>query len=247
MGISQLDIVEAMDTELQSLREQIDTDEELVQLGLAIAVINHEFVAAIKMIRSQLRQLRPWAKANSDLMPIYEAIRTNFDHLDAHLNLFTPLQRRLHRKRIDIHGKDIAHYIDSLFRVRFSRHNIRFDVSQAFLDGSVHSYTSTIYPVFVNLIDNFIFWLKDKPGKRLISLDYSNNTFHIDNNGPPVSKRDTEAIFEKGFTRKPGGRGLGLYISRKVLVKEGMKLELDGQPQSDAGVRFNLSWGNDNA
>ena len=56
---------------------------------------------------------------------------------------------------------------------------------------------------------------------------------------------DAEAIFEQGFSRKPNGRGLGLYISRKVLRKEGMTLELDLQPDSTAGVRFNISWGRD--
>ncbi len=243
MEISQLDMAEAMETELQSLREQADTDEELVQLGLAVAVINHEFVAAIKMIRGQLRELRSWAQANDDLLPIYHEIRTNFDHLDAHLNLFTPLQRRLYRKRIDIHGKEILHYIRALFSVRFDRHHIRLDATQVFLDSRVHSYPSTIYPVFVNLIDNFVFWLKDQPGERLISLDCTGTVYHIENNGPPVHKRDAEAIFEQGFTRKPGGRGLGLYISRKVLRKEGMMLELDLQHEPNTGVRFNISWG----
>ena len=244
--VNQLDMAEAMETELQSLREQADTDEELVQLGLAVAVINHEFVAAIKMIRGQLRELRSWAQANDDLLPIYQAIRANFDHLDAHLNLFTPLQRRLYRKRIDIQGKEIAHYVRALFSVRLDRHHIRLESTQAFLDSHIHSYPSTIYPVFVNLIDNFVFWLKDQPGERLVSLDCTDHVYHIDNNGPPVNKRDWEAIFEQGFTRKPGGRGLGLYISRKVLQKEGMTLELDGQYNSGVGVRFNLSWGNDN-
>jgi signal transduction histidine kinase len=166
--------------------------------------------------------------------------------LDAHLNLFTPLQRRLYRKRIDIQGKEIAHYVRALFSVRLDRHHIRLESTQAFLDSHIHSYPSTIYPVFVNLIDNFVFWLKDQPGERLISLDCTDHVYHIDNNGPPVNKRDWEAIFEQGFTRKPGGRGLGLYISRKVLQKEGMTLELDGQYNSGVGVRFNLSWGNDN-
>jgi len=246
MDVSQLDMAEAMETELQSLREQADTDEELVQLGLAVAVINHEFVAAIKMIRGQLRELRLWAQTNDNLLPIYQEIRANFDHLDAHLNLFTPLQRRLYRKRIDIQGKEIAHYVRALFSVRLDRHHIRLDATQAFLDSEVHSYPSTIYPVFVNIIDNFIFWLKDQSGERLISLDCTDNIYHIENNGPPVNRRDAEAIFEQGFSRKPGGRGLGLYISRKVLQKEGMTLELDGQRDSDVGVRFNLSWGNDN-
>jgi signal transduction histidine kinase len=246
MEINQLDMAEAMETELQSLREQVDTNEELVQLGLAIAVINHEFEAAIKMIRRQLRELRSWARANDDLLPIYQEIRANFDHLDAHLNLFTPLQRRLYRKRIDIRGKEIVHYVRSLFSVRLERHHIRFKATQEFLDSSVQSYPSTIYPVFVNLIDNFIFWLKDKPGERLISLDCTNNVYHIENNGPPIHKRDVEAIFEQGFSRKPHGRGLGLYISKRVLSKEGMTLFLDPERNLDDGVRFNLSWNKDN-
>ena len=243
MESSQLDMAEAMETELQSLREQADADEELVQLGLAVAVINHEFVAAIKMIRNQLRELSSWAKVNDDLLPIYQEIRTNFDHLDAHLNLFTPLQRRLYRKRIDIHGREIAHYVRALFSVRFDRHHIKFNATQDFLDSQAHSFPSTIYPVFVNIIDNFIFWLKDKPGERLITLDYTDSVYHIENNGPPIQKRDADAIFEQGFSRKPGGRGLGLYISRKVLQKEGMTLELDLEQDPKCGVRFNISWG----
>ncbi len=246
MEISQLDMAEAMETELQSLREQADTDEELVQLGLAVAVINHEFEAAIKMIRRQLRDLRSWARVNDGLLPIYQEIRTNFDHLDAHLNLFTPLQRRLYRKRIDIRGKDIVHYVRALFSVRFERHHIRLEATQEFLDSIVHSYPSTIYPVFVNLIDNFIFWLRDKPGDRLVSLDFTNSVYHIENNGPPIQKRDIEAIFEQGFSRKPHGRGMGLYISRRVLSKEGMTLFLDPERNPSDGVRFNLSWSNDN-
>lgn len=246
MEISQLDMAEAMETELQSLKEQVDTNEELVQLGLAIAVINHEFEAAIKMIRRQLRELRSWARANDDLLPIYQEIRANFDHLDAHLNLFTPLQRRLYRKRIDIRGKEIVHYIRALFSVRLERHHIRLEATQEFLDSLVQSYPSTIYPVFVNLIDNFIFWLKDKPGERLISLACTNNVYHIENNGPPIHKRDVEAIFEQGFSRKPHGRGLGLYISKRVLSKEGMTLFLDPERNLDDGVRFNLSWSKDN-
>ena len=246
METTQLDMTEAMETELQSLREQADMDEELIQLGLAVAVINHEFEAAIKMIRKQLRELRSWAQANGELLPIYQKIRTNFDHLDAHLNLFTPLQRRLYRKRINIRGKEIVHYVRALFGVRLERHHIRLEATQEFLDSIVQSYPSTIYPVFVNLIDNFIFWLKDKPGERLISLDCTDKAYQIENNGPPIHKRDVEAIFEQGFSRKPNGRGLGLYISRKVLSKEGMALSVDLERNSDNGVRFNLAWEKDN-
>ncbi len=102
MDVSQIEMLEAMDEELMGLREQADTDAELVQLGLAVAVINHEFEAAIKNIRTSLRRLHSWVRANDELSPVYQEIRNNFDHLDGHLNLFTPLQRRLYRNPISI-------------------------------------------------------------------------------------------------------------------------------------------------
>ena len=37
--------------------------------------------------------------------------------------------------------------------------------------------------------------------------------------GPGIKPRDTESIFELCFSRKPGGRGMGLYISREVMRK----------------------------
>ncbi len=238
--IGHLDMIEAMDTELQGLREQADTDAELVQLGLAVAVINHEFVAAIKGIRHKLRELGSWARANDDLLPLYQEIRTNFDHLDAHLNLFTPLQRRLQRKRTIIKGSEINHYVRTLFSVRFKRHDIDLIVSQEFLDSEVPSFPSTIYPVFVNIIDNAVFWLKDIQGQRTITLDFSGNSYLISNNGPAIHNRDIEAIFEQGFSRKPGGRGLGLFISRKALRKEGMDLNVAQPGSTESGTTFEV-------
>jgi signal transduction histidine kinase len=235
-----LDMIEAMDTELQNLREQADTDAELVQLGLAVAVINHEFVAAIKGIRHKLRELGSWARANDDLVPLYQEIRTNFDHLDAHLNLFTPLQRRLQRKQIIIKGSEINHYVRTLFSVRFKRHDIELVVTQEFLDSEVPGFPSTIYPVFVNIIDNAVFWLKDIQEQRIITLDFSANAYLISNNGPTVHNRDIEAIFEQGFSRKPGGRGLGLFISKKALRKEGMDLNVAQSGSKERGTTFEI-------
>jgi len=239
--IEHLDIVEAMDQELQGLREQADIDAELVQLGLAVAVINHELEAAIKGIRHKLRELGSWARANDELVPLYQDIRTNFDHLDAHLNLFTPLQRRLQRKKTLIKGSEINHYLRTLFNVRFKRHDIELKVAQDFLDSAVPGYPSTIYPVFVNIIDNAVFWLKDIQCQRIITLDFSDNAYRIGNNGPTIHNRDIEAIFEQGFSRKPGGRGLGLFISKKALRKESMDLNVAQSESEEHGAIFEIS------
>jgi len=241
LDIVESDIVEAMDQELQGLREQTNADAELVQLGLAVAVINHEFEAAIKGVRRSLRELRPWASANDDLAALYQEIRNNFDHLDGHLNLFTPLQRRLYRKAISIKGSDINHYVRTLFEVRLKRHNIALKTTDDFLHAEITGFPSTVYPVFVNILDNAIFWLKDVKSEKLITLDAEEGAFLISNNSLAIHKRDYKAIFEQGFTRKPGGRGLGLFISRKALQKEGMDIEV--VPNDDKyGVTMRIGW-----
>ena len=239
--VTEADIVEAMDQELQELREQSDADAEMVQLGLAVAVINHEFEAAIKGVRRSLRELRPWATSNEELSNLYQDIRNNFDHLDGHLNLFTPLQRRLYRKAIAIKGSDINHYLHTLFEVRMKRHKVKLTADSAFLQSEVTAFPSTIYPVFVNVIDNAIFWLKDISNKREITLNADRDGFLISNNGPSINPRDAAAIFDQGFTRKPGGRGLGLFISKKALQKEGMDIDL--LPNADGqGVTMKVKW-----
>lgn len=239
--IAESDMVEAMDQELQELREQSDADADMVQLGLAVAIINHEFESAIKGVRRSLRELRPWANSNDELAGLYQDIRNNFDHLDGHLNLFTPLQRRLYRKAIPIKGSDIFHYLRTLFEVRLNRHGVKMSASDEFLSAEVNSFPSTLYPVFVNIIDNAIFWLEDVQVEKRIDLDANASGFLIRNNGPAISERDRQAIFEQGFTRKPGGRGLGLFISKRALQKEGMDIEVLDIPDK-LGVAITIKW-----
>ena len=239
--VMESDIVEAMDQELEELREQSETDAEMVQLGLAVAVINHEFEAAIKGVRRSLRELRPWASSNNELAELYQDIRTNFDHLDGHLNLFTPLQRRLYRKAITVKGSDIYHYLRTLFDVRLDRHSVEMTATQKFLDTELQTFPSTLYPVFVNIVDNALYWLDDQKSSRYIKLDANESAFFIENNGPTIAKRDYNSIFEQGFTRKPSGRGLGLFISKRALQREGMDIGVVPSEEKQ-GVTIQITW-----
>ncbi len=214
---SESEMTGALEEELLSIREQADANAELVQLGMALAVVNHEFEAVIRGIRQELKRLAAWARKNEGLRPTYEKIHDNFEHLDGYLSLFTPLQRRLQRREVLITGSDIEKFIQDLFGERLGRHSVELSATPAFRRYSVTGFPSTFYPVFVNLIDNAIFWLDDKKRDRKIHLDADTSGFLICNNGPAISDRDRAAIFELGFTRKPAGRGMGLYISRQTL------------------------------
>ncbi len=220
----------AMEARVLDLEEQADQDFEMVQLGVAIAIINHEFRSAITEIRKGLRDLDVIAKQAPVIRNVYDQIQRNFEHLDGYLNLFTPLQRRINRKKRIITGPELSEYIYGVFSARFLRHDIIMKSTPSFREFQFECFPSTIYPVVINLVDNAIFWLSSSQTNRKILLDAVNDHIIIANNGPEIDSRDTERIFERGFTKKLGGRGLGLYISRKALAQEGMRLEVVNPP-----------------
>ena len=225
---STLDQLVAVEQRNLLLEEEAEADLQLAQLGMAVEIINHEFNATVRSLRNNLRRLKAWADVNKDLEGLYHSIRASFDHLDGYLTLFTPLQRRLYRQAVDIRGADIHEFLSDLFQERFARHGIKFVQTNAFSKARIWGFPSSFYPVFVNLVDNAIYWLSQQsPSQdKRIELDARGGEMLISDTGPGVNPRDRVDIFEFGFTRKPGGRGMGLHISRATLRRVDYDLAL---------------------
>ena len=234
-------ITDAMSEELEDLRERLQTDIELSQLGLAVGILHHEFNSTVKSIRSSLKDLKVWSDVDSNLDGVYNNIKVNFDHLDGYLNLFTPLNRRLNRKKEDISLLEIKTFLIDLFNSRFTRHGIQFKHTQGYAKNKINGFRSTFYPVFVNVIDNAIFWLNHSDIKdKIIRLHADETGIYISNNGVPIAPQDKERMFEMGFTRKPGGRGMGLNISKDVLKAENYDISVD-LPREGSTVTFKIA------
>lgn len=234
-------ISDALAEELDELRDRVQADLELSQLGLAVGVIHHEFNSTVKSIRGSLRDLKAWADVNDKLDNVYKNIKINFEHLDKYLALFTPLNKRLNRQRESIPALEIKTFLLDLFNARLERHGIKLVHTKGYGSKKLFGFRSTFYPVFVNLIDNAIHWLNEKSEneEKVIRLHADDTGFYISNNGPSIPIQDFERIFELGFTRKVNGRGMGLHICREVLAAETYRLYID-TPREGSTVTFKL-------
>ena len=241
--VTTLDLQEALEQQLAVLEEKLDTDIELTQMGMAIEVINHEFEQSVKAVREGLRRLKAWGDVNPKLSSIYTDLSASFQHLDGYLKMFTPMHRRLYREPVEIKGKQIFEYLRDVFIKRSEETGVTIKASRRFLNHAFTGYPSTFYPVFVNLIDNAIFWTKSASGEKSVLLDFEMDTgeMTITDSGPGVNPRDLDRVFERGFTRKPMGRGLGLYVAKEALTEAGYKLELE--QTEGTGARFTISRG----
>jgi signal transduction histidine kinase len=239
-GYDTAELTEAIEEELDELRERRDADLELAQIGLALNTVSHEFNKTVGGIREGIGRLGAWAAANPELEELHAALQINFSHLDEYLKLFTQLDRRTHSSKVRITGKEIFEFLDGLFSQRLKRHRIHLTATKRFMQRALNSYPSSIYPAFVNLVDNSIYWLQRNRGDREITLESEGLDLLVRDNGPGISTRDRENIFALNFSRKPGGRGMGLHISRETLARVGLGLSLDPREEGK-GATFRIS------
>ncbi|NVO33098.1 ATP-binding protein [Hymenobacter lapidiphilus] len=240
-AVQQVDQLDALEQRVLTLEEQDDEQMRLSQLGMAIEIINHEFESTVRGIRDSLRRLKGWADLNESLDGVYQDLRISFEHLDGYLTLFTPLQRRLYRRAAPISGPEIFEYITNLFRTRFERHDIQLVATPQFNKQKITGYLSSFLPVFVNLVDNAIYWSKDRPIPRTIEFHAEGDDFLVSNNGTELIGSRFDSVFQPGVSYKPGGRGLGLAISREALEKAGYSIQIDDQARPNMVITFRIS------
>lgn len=218
----------ALEQENQNLEEQLEFYADFAHLGMAVGTLQHEFEGAAKGLRGGVQELKAWAEKNTKLQDVYKRIRDHFDHLDGYLKALDPLGRRLHRETIQLSGEQILNNIWRIFGPKLDEERISLSATPMFREKSYACKSSTMTAAFVNVIDNAMYWISSRAeGERTIRLDADDNGFRIENTGPGVEERLCDRIFEFGETTKPGGRGMGLAVSRDALRKDGFDITLE--------------------
>lgn len=219
--------IAALEGRIGELEEQLTFYNDLAQAGSAVSILGHELDNVVSGLRAAVRDIKPWADGTPELDEIYERLRTYYDHIDSYVGLFAPLTRRVRRRRTDVTGASILSYINELFGERFERAGIEIRASEAFRKWSVSSFRSTLIAAVVNIVDNAVYWIgSDRHAEPWIEFDAYEDGIVIRNGGPGVPRRAAKTIFEYGMSNKPGGRGMGLAVSREALASVGLTLEL---------------------
>lgn len=91
-----------------------------------------------------------------------------------------------------------------------------------------------------NIFHNALYWCRQGTGDPAIRLSGGGAKLVISDSGPGVTTRDRNRIFEPGFSRRPFGRGLGLFIAEQALLGTGFSLLCPHEPELGAleGANF---------
>ncbi|MFM0019944.1 ATP-binding protein [Paraburkholderia azotifigens] len=247
---------------LRSLRESVDVEalvsftmtryeeaskeiarlNSLAQLGITVEIIGHEMDGLELTIADALRN----SPQNFKETKQYDLIKSAHDELSHRLRFLSPLKLSGERTRVWISGQEIYEYVKDFLRRALESASVTLDVTDTFRRFRVFEQRERIFPVFINLINNSIYWAGNAAEKKgEILIDASNGEVIVSDNGPGVETDDIDRLFTLFFTTKVrGGRGVGLYLCRANLAVGGHTISYATTPQQRrlSGANFIINF-----
>lgn len=205
-----------------ALRDDLNRLNQVAQLGVTVEILGHEFNSNERMIREGIRQIREVGD-----VPGTHLVQEGFEALSQQLEFLSPLKVSGSRTRRVLTGQEILDYLLGFFGVVVANRDIRIHASDGFKLFSIEEQPSRLLPVFVNLVNNSVYWLvNSQTEKPEVYLSTQNGKVIFSDNGPGIDPLDQESLFKMFFTRKSsGGRGIGLYLCRVNLMAGGHSIE----------------------
>ena len=111
-----------------------------------------------------------------------------------------------------------------------------------------------IQQVLTNLMRNAIEAMQDQPRRELLvrtePAEAGEIAVIVEDTGPGISEEIAADLFKPFTTTKPGGMGIGLSISRRIIEAHGGEMHVE--PRAGGGARFRFTLpafkgGSDNA
>ena len=205
--------------------DRADLDEKLrdiyaiAQIGITVEIIGHELETLESEVRRHLNKL---TKEVQDTNAFKSAMRSHLS-LSDRLRFLSPMKIGGYRARETITGEQIADYIQEFFASSFREQRIEFFADIEFQKISIIDIPSRIFPVFINLVNNAIYWTSLSE-ERNIRLGFEDGLVMISDTGPGIDPEDLPRIFDIFFSRRKSGRGIGLYLCRANLAVAGHKI-----------------------
>lgn len=211
-------------------RKDVDRLDYLVPLGLMAATTVHEIKNPLATIRgmAELMKEKAGEKERIYLQKLVEATERIDDLAKALLDLS---DRELVLEPVQL--KDLLLQIVEHQRVRFPLVRVELCLSEV----EVMADRKKIYQSVDNILQNALEFERNGGYVRLeLKRDEHGAYLSVFNGGSTIDKDDLPHIFKPFFSKKKGGRGLGLYIARKNVRLHGGEITVEAKE----GVTFSI-------
>lgn len=229
-------------------KTQLSEVYEAVGLGLVAEGIAHEMATILEELVQRTNRAAVRAKRSGDasLVGYVEAVRATVSAIRKQVSFLDPMLRGTREQRSTF---SVAQFLQEFVGLRRDR-LARFDITtimQIDKDFVVRMSRGRLQQVLDNLTRNSEYWLRhgapgDGQQQGQISIQVSAPHIIVSDSGPGVKPSMEKVLFEPFVSGKPGGqgRGLGLFITRQLLRRDGCDVVLEPE-RNDRGRRYRFA------
>ncbi len=227
--------------------------EKLAAIGTMAASLNHElrnplFIAKGK-IESHLDAVErsTYASGEERIKKANDVLSIALSHLNRAMDIMQrfsdfakPFGTRNDRERVVL--KEIFSDVLQLASGEFEMQKIKL-VQEPTNGLSISANRRQMEEIFFNLVINACHAMGDKGGELAFRVHQPNGkvVIEISDTGPGITKENSRRIFEPFYTTKGDkGSGLGLYITKQLVERNGGKISVNSKPGT--GTTFTLEF-----
>lgn len=207
----------------------------LAGVGMLLEFVIHELNRVTGATLQDLQKV-----SDNALPPGLKSLARQLQTLDKRLRILDPVSAPGRQRKEETDVVEVLQTLLDAHEQQFERHAI--DVRLKVRPRDKHLVSKVIvgqmYQIFENLIVNSVYWLTHHRAMRRldgdesfeaviqIEVDAGEQTISFRDNGPGIEWADREKIFEPFFSKKPSGRGIGLYIVKSLCKENEITLSL---------------------
>ncbi|CAA6823900.1 MAG: GGDEF domain [uncultured Sulfurovum sp.] len=209
--------------------------------------ISHQWRQPLTRINSSIMRISIEMKKNKMISSKIDSKLNDIENLSVYLSKTIDDFKSLYRKDRESYLFNLKKSIESSLKIieeEYQKNNIQVSLEvpiDIYLDSYINEFQQVLQVILNNAQDAFISNKTKNPQILIFSEKRGKNILlQISNNGGEIEKAIIHKIFDAHFSTKKQGKGIGLFMSQKIL-KELMNASLNCHNVA-GGVCFNLEF-----
>ena len=238
-----------------AFNQRMQVVESLAGVGLSVEASSHDIMLTVNRLKETIYEIKhdierteigeeQHSRLTEKAIRAEEMIALIDVKMKNMQSLFVSSKQRAKNTRIE----PLIRKIESIYAKQYIDKGIVVDYNYVGKSPVVAKLIdAVVYQVFINLFDNALYWLLQVDHERrvTITLDGTSQEIIFSDNGNGVMKEDIPYIFDAFFSGKgEEGRGLGLYIAKRLLNRYRYDIEVITNPAEmvEKGANFRISF-----
>jgi len=231
---------------------RINTAEQLAGVGLSVEVASHDIMLTIDRLKDNIHQ----TKVDTSSTMLFDLNKVHKNCIEAESMIGLVYMKMKDIQQLFVSSKqrpklipviDIIKKIESIYAAQYKNNQIKVEYEISGSPVKAKVVDAVLYQVFINLFDNSLYWIQQTRKDRTVKIKLDGDTQSVifADNGPGISDDDAPYVFDAFYSGKgEDGRGLGLYIAKKLLNKSNYDIEivLNERTKELSGANFLVSF-----